>query len=103
MHEVIAAHLTTGAVIAVVEREGGLAIADPDTDGAFALQLDRPAREMFQMIRRRGRRHNVKVWRCYGRVSNRAAAVSIFADTPTVWAAQSLHDWPVPVLVGSPA
>ena len=103
MHHVNPADLTTGAVIAVVERDGDLAIADPHAEGAFALQLDRPARQILQMIRRRGRRRNVQVWRCSGLVSNRKAAVSVFADTPTVWAAQSLHDWPVRVLVGSPA
>lgn len=96
-----------GMIIAVVEHgtEHGteLAIADPDTDGAFALQLDRPAKEMLQMTRRAGRRRNIKVWRCYGHAQGRHAAVSILVGTPAVWAADSLQDWPVGALIGSAA
>lgn len=91
------------AVLAVVQHGVDLTVSDPDADGAFALQLTDPPRNMLEMTRGRRGRRNIRVWRCYGLVSGRPAAVSIPQDTPAVWAAESLLDWPTRALLGSGA
>lgn len=91
--------LRPGDVIAVrPTATGALTVTVPEHPDACALQLTAPARVLPHAVHTttragRPRRTTVHMLRVTGTVCGRPAAVSI-PPTATIWAADSLCDWP---------